>query len=190
MPKMIMVETQLAKEAAQVLDDLGLDIDVAVKMLLKRIVREKGISFLTAYGEGQAASQKREIQQETSPAATDAQLERSMTKNQAVALFKAQGVCFNRNITFSSKNRSAYNYWANPNFAVLEDNWFLILNDWERKELHLFCIPAKTFSPSELVRRSDLPDKVDLQICYNDPTYTDNRSKISFAKYLMKRLNY
>ena len=88
-----------------------------------------------------------------------------------------------RNNTFASKNRASNFYWANPQFDVLEQDWYLILNDWYKKELHLFRTPAYALAANALASRSDNEDKIDLQIIYNDSTFTDSRSKISFANF-------
>ena len=185
MPKFIAIDSQLIKTVEPVLDEYGIDVDTVVKMTLKRIARERDISFLMAK------------QQEAQPQAVPVQNQREVlmeedriSKSRAVSLFESHGVVFNRNITFASKNRSAYNYWANPYFFALESDWYLILNDWIKKELHLFFIPEYALDPQSMVCRIDQKDKIDLQICYNDPTFTDNRSKISFRKYLLKSIKY
>ena len=180
MPKMILVDTQLIKDAESVLNDIGIDVDTVVKMALKRIIRDQSISFLSAVPEAPAPGQSEPTQK----------LDNRITKNQAISLFTAQGFRLSRNVTFSSKNRSAYNYWANPYFFALDSDWHLILNDWIRHELHLFTIPACTLAHDQMVPRFDQQDKIDLQICYNDPTFTDNRSKISFAKFHLKSIRY
>ena len=102
-----------------------------------------------------------------------------MTKNKAIALFINNGNSFNGNITFASKNKTAYNYLANPAFEVLDSDWFLILNDWVHQEVYLFEIAAKTFRYNQLVSRAD-KSQIDLQIMYEDNSFTDTRSKISF----------
>ena len=116
--------------------------------------------------------------------------EKPMTKSRAIALFEQRGIKITKNVTYASKNRAAYNYWANPYFFALEREWFLILNDWIRKELHLFVVPADTLRKSQLIARADQPEMIDLQICYNDPKFIDNRSKISFARFLAKSIRY
>lgn len=65
-----------------------------------------------------------------------------------------------------------------------------ILNDWIKGELHLFMIPAHAIDRRFMVSRVDLREKIDLQIGYNDPTFTDTRSKQSFAKYLVMSIRY
>ena len=183
MPKFFTVDNQLYKSVEPILSDLGIDLDTVIKMTLKRIVREQDISFLTA-----------KPQQEQSASASSSQpaqaVESKMIKSRAVPLFEAQGFHFNKNVTFASKNASARNYWANPYFSALDSDWFLILNDWQKHELHLFIIPAHAIDHEQMVCRGDQKDKIDLQISYSDPTFTDNRSKISFAKYLAKTICY
>lgn len=182
MPKFLSIESQLVKEVEPILNDLGIDLDTVIKMTLKRVVRDRDISFLTAKPE--ETNKNLLLQKNIST------MEDRISKGRAVSLFESYGIRFNQNVTFASKNRSAYNYWANPYFFALEKDWFLILNDWQKRELHLFVIPAGSLDPDRMVCRIDQREKIDLQICFNDPTFTDNRSKVSFSKYLVKTINY
>ena len=109
-----------------------------------------------------------------------------MTKTIAKRLLSIQS----DNVSFSSKNRTANNYWSNPSYDCLNSDWFLILNDWQTNELHLFKIPARSFNRYNLVARADQPHLIDLQIAYRDPTFTDNRSGCSFKKYYVKTIKY
>lgn len=187
MDTIVRVDGTLAKEAEKILNEVGIDLRSVVNMTLKRVVRDGNIAFLMPAM----------VQPVTEPVRnqeTNGLGERGnghvIAKSQAVALFTARGIRFNRNVTFASKNKSAYNYWANPYFSALSQDWYLILNDWIKGELHLFMIPARTIDPAFMVSRVDLKEKIDLQIGYNDPTFTDNRSKHSFAKYLVMSIRY
>lgn len=115
---------------------------------------------------------------------------KDMTKNKAVRLFNQAGYNFCSNVTFSSKNETQDIYWANPQKQFLENNWDLILNDWINNTLYLFRIPAKKINPNQIITRSDQPDKIDLQIQYNDSAFTDSRSGISFLPFLVNNFNY
>ena len=42
----------------------------------------------------------------------------------------------------------------------------------------------------KLVKSEPLIEKIDLQIAYNDTTFTDGRSKVSFADFLVKSISY
>lgn len=181
MKKYVAVDSQFFKEAEPVLDEMGIDLDTVVKMTLKKIAREKDLTFLMNRTEPSMPSAVPPIQQ----------VDRgTMSKNVAVQIFREHGFHFSRNITFASKNRSANNYWANPYFFSLDSEWQLILNDWIKRELHLFIIPARSIAHNQMVPRVDQPDKIDLQIGYGDPTFTDNRSKISFARYRVRSIRY
>lgn len=113
-----------------------------------------------------------------------------MTKSKAIIIFKNENIKLNKNITYASKNRSVDRYWANPNFDVLEEDWYLILNDSICGELHLFRIPKKEISFDKLIPRNDKKNLIDLQIMYGDTTFTDMRSKLGFERYFVKTVKY
>lgn len=172
----ITIDDKLEQDAQLVLDRIGLDMDALIRMTLKRVVLDEGISFLV----GEKKENRR---------STPCEIDR-MTKNKAISLLAAKGVTVNKNVTFASKNKMASNYWANPVFEVLNMEWFLILNDWVHRTLFLFRIPLGTILPAQLVKRKDQEQRIDLQICYSDPTFTDNRSKLSFAPFLVEQVSY
>ena len=186
MDNLIIVEDQLLLEAKQILEKLGLDVNTVTKMALKRIVRDGGISFLIA------DLPKIEVEPIPSPPiSSPTTLDQSrMTKSAAVNLFKSKGYTINHNVTFASKNKVGNYYWANPLFEALKQDWHLILNDWNKKELQLIKIPSHKLTADDLVSRSDNEEKIDLQIAYNDTTFTDSRSKISFSQFLAKSISY
>ena len=186
MANAINVEDQLLQEADQILEKLGLDASTVAKMALKRVVRDGGISFLIA------DLPRIEVEPVTAPPIPSIQNadQGRITKSAATNLFKSKGYSTNHNVTFASKNKVGNYYWANPLFDALKQDWYLILNDWNKKELHLFKIPIHTLNANDLVSRSDNEEKIDLQIAYNDSTFTDSRSKISFARFLIESLTY
>lgn len=174
------LDKELLMESERVLEEMGLDVVTVVRMMLKRLIKENDISFIIN------KSPKIKVDDKN-----DEDIDKvKMTKNKAINLFKMEGCKFNGNITFATKNKSAYNYWANPSFDVLDKDWFLILNDNIRRELYLFLIPKNSIKNSELVCRGDKKHLIDLQIMYEDNTFTDTRSKISLVKYLIKNLKY
>ena len=182
----IYIEEQLLQEVEQILEKLGLDATTVAKMALKRVVRDGGISFLIA------DLPKIEVEPVSGPAipiATTAEQGR-ITKSTAVSLFKNKGFTPSHNLTFASKNRASNYYWGNPLFDVLKQDWYLILNDWIKRELYLFKIHNYALKETDLVSRSDNDKKIDLQIAYNDITFTDSRSKISFAQFLVTTISY
>lgn len=167
-------------EAEEILDQIGLDITTAIKMMLKKITNEKGVSFmLTRFSE---QSKTNDFSKETAVS--------KMTKNKAIYLFRSKGYELNGNVTFASKNKSANCYWANPDISVLSSDWYLILNDCYKQALHLFFIPNHSISSNKVVIRNDKKNQIDLQIMYDDHSFTDTRSKICFKHFMLASVNY
>lgn len=176
-------EDQIFEQANDVFEGIGLDFRSATNMFLKRVIKDGSISFLFSQ---QTISSNKVVDNEILPSLDKG----DMTKNRAIRLFSSKGYSVGKNVTFASKNRSAYNYWANVEFGMLANDWHLILNDWINKVVYLFFIPAHSINAKELTPRSDKPFLVDLQIMYNDTTFTDNRSGFSFNKFLVETIYY
>ena len=116
---------------------------------------------------------------------------KSIGKFDAIRLFKNNGLnILSRNCTFASKNSMSYLYWANPKTDLLEDEWWLILNDNINYKLHIFKIPANSLDINMIKVRADKPYLIDLQILFDDDDFTDTRSNIQFAKWYIKTLSY
>ncbi len=182
--------------AKDILNAQYLNIDTAFEMFLNRTIKEQSILWMlennniiinnsSPCDKGNYVSESNSIYINSLP------MVNTMTKNIAIRMFIANGNTVSKPTTFASKNKSAYNYWANPNWHdVINSDWFLILNDNILKRLYLFIIPKFTFKKDDFITRADNSNQIDLQIAYNDPTFTDNRSKISFRKFLVAELKY
>lgn len=186
MANTIIIDEQLLHDAEQILEEIGLDASAVAKMALKRVVRDGSISFLVADVARIEVQAPAEV---AVPAPADIENGR-ITKSAATNLFRRNGISTNSNVTFASKNKAGNYYWANPLFEALKQDWYLILNDWIKKELHLFKIPAQSLKESDLLPRADNEEKIDLQIAYNDATYTDGRSKVSFYRFHIQSISY
>lgn len=183
------LDKTLIQNVERILDTMGLDITTAIKMMFKKINNENSVSFLLQTPTTTSLpSAPSNFSSNTNSIAEKTTIK--MTKNKAINLFRNEGFSFIGNTTFASKNRGAYNYWANPDFKVLHDHWNLILNDWDKKELHLFSIPSNTLKSSMVVARADKPYQIDIQIMYDDISFTDTRSKLSFKKFHLKTIKY
>ena len=116
---------------------------------------------------------------------------KSISKFDAIRLFKNSGLnILSRNCTFASKNSMSYLYWANPKTDLLEDDWWLILNDNINYKIHIFKISANSLDVDMIKVRADKPYLIDLQILFDDDRFTDTRSNIQFAKWYIKTLTY
>ena len=195
----IEMDEHLLNDANKIFDEVGLDLQMVVKMVLKRVVKENSIAFIVSKNpvtypekEESTISHYNSNHIVTAPIKTNEKKidEVNMTKSMAVRLLKSRGYDITKNVTFASKNRVSSNYWANPDFGLLDGDWNLILNDWLTKKLYLFFIPAHAINYSELIPRNDKNSLIDLQIMYLDPTFTDNRSDYSFSKFLVGDIYY
>ena len=190
--KKIVIEVQedTLDQATGILEDLGLDVESAVRMFLKRVVKDQSVAFVLP--NANAVRVSKPVVERVAPQTTETvKVDRGeMRKTLAVKMFKERGRYIDKNVTYSSKNRTTYNYWSNPNFSVLEEDWTLILNDWVNHKLYLFRIPRNSISASELVGRNDQPDLIDIQILEDNPNFVDRRSDFSFRQFLVDEINY
>ena len=173
--------------AKEIIEDSGLEIDYAINIFLKKVIKENSIGFLFTKRENEVV--ENDSISEDVPLTNLVNVNK-MTKSIAKRLFVNTGLKLCDNCIFASENMSTHIYWANMHYSILSQDWSLILNDKSSKTLYLLFIPAKTFNATDLVMRADKPEVIDLQIAYNDPTFTDNRSKMSFGEYIVKTINY
>lgn len=173
-----------------VLNDLGLDIENAIRMFLRRIVRDQSVAFVLN-NNGNISGISTPFTESNASQSDTTKIDRGeMRKMLAIKMFKERGKIIDKSVTYSSKNRTTYNYWSNPNFSVLNENWSLILNDWVNRKLYLFNIPSRSISASQLVPRNDQKDLIDIQILENDPNFVDKRSGFSFKCFLADEIDY
>jgi hypothetical protein len=109
-------------------------------------------------------------------------------KRKAIKLCREKGFNLNGNVTFASKNGTASTYWANPNIQFLTYDWWLLLNDYEHHNLHIFYIPANSIKDYQIKVRADRSYKIDLQIIYENDLFEDSRSGIQFIKWFKKTI--
>lgn len=199
----ISVDEEILAQATPVIEDMGLTLSSAIQVFLKKVAREQSIDFVLirrdlpfspAPSPEQSINEKEEPARGAYPAPTVESAIKTdrgeMRKRLAVNMFRAKGATLYGTITFSSKNRTTFNYWSNPNFDYLNEDWSLILNDWINRKLYLFQIPRNSISYTELVGRNDQPNLIDLQIYENDPNFTDMRSGYSFKRFLVDEIDY
>ena len=188
------IDDSVIASVQEVIEPLDFDIEMVIKILLKRISREKNLDFLLANGKTQeeikSVNEEPLVATKSISGSMERNTFRDMRKSLAISIFRSKGIVFSDNITYASKNRTAYNYWANPTFERLELDWFLILNDWINKVIYLFKIPSGAISQDDLIARGDNNNQIDLQILYNDPNFRDTRSNYIFKEFLVMSENY
>lgn len=109
-----------------------------------------------------------------------------MSKSDAIQIFRTNGFPIMGNVNFASENKNGRKFWANPKIELLNYDWWLILDDIDKREIHLFFIPAKSISENDICIRSDKTNLIDIQINYNDYSFEDSRSKIVFKQWFKK----
>ena len=120
--------------------------------------------------------------------------ENDLDKSEIYTICRKNGINLPHNhndFTKAKLNNGVPKYWANPNKKLLSQEWWLTLVDINKRELHVFRIPANSIRAEQLKFKS--PNLIDLQIYYNDhhyPNFTDSRSGIHFKKWLVRTIPY
>ncbi len=180
------VKDEIFEQVNEILDGCDLDMEIAIKMFFKRIIREKSISFMLPKTDSCEAKSRCSDNSASTPRADKGEMRKSI----AVRLFKERKNNLSNTVTYSSKNRTTHNFWANPSFSVLKSDWSLILNDWINRKLFLFYIPENSIPASILYPRNDQKNLIDLQILENVPGFVDKISGFSFKKFLIDEIDY
>ncbi|MDR0326422.1 MAG: hypothetical protein LBI19_10075 [Oscillospiraceae bacterium] len=114
----------------------------------------------------------------------------TLSRTEAVMICKRNGVSIDSKYTLSKRNKSNPFYWSNPSITCLSQDWYLLLNDHRNNELHVFKVPANSLSADKLRFRKDKPNTIDLNIRCDDNTFEDSRSKVCFATWHKKTIQY
>ena len=112
---------------------------------------------------------------------------KSIKAKTAIQLFDEKGynIC-HYNTSYASKNNGHDVYWINPDKRHLNEDWYIILNDYINKRLYLLNIPKNSISNLEM--RNDRICNVSIR--YNDINFLDVNSNICFGKYLIDMIEY
>jgi len=181
--KLLANETVL-QNVESILEENGLELQSIFNVMLKKIDREKSIGFLFGQNLYENDIKQRDVQ------SREKEFEFGSNVKMSKTIAKKMFSLIENNVTYASKNKGVNHYWANPLCSCLKNDWYLILNDWQARELHLFKVPAFSLYAEELVVRADKIEFIDLQIAYNDPDFTDTRSGIRFKPFFVKTIKY
>jgi len=114
-------------------------------------------------------------------------------KNDAITYLEEKGITVGKKMTYAVKQQGKDEFWANPKKNLLEQEWWLVLNNNETMELVVIKIPAKAITISQdgvggLIVRPDKPDRLDLYI--NTVTFKDRKSDVDLSQYVVKKVKY
>lgn len=109
-------------------------------------------------------------------------------KKEAKEYLQSVGMNLTGNVTYAKDSDRNY-YWANPNVDLLLDEWQIILNNTNEKQLTVLRIPSNLFSigtgDNQLCVRKDVPYRIDLRIDKN--TLIDKASGMDFKPFVVKK---
>lgn len=109
-------------------------------------------------------------------------------KADAINYLKTKGIDVNKP-TYAKKSQDKNEFWANPQTHLLNEDWWMILNNNETMELFVLLIPANSLSRDlGLKVRVDKHELLDLNINCN--TFIDRKSGIDFSPYIRERVKY
>jgi hypothetical protein len=115
--------------------------------------------------------------------------DKCISKTDAMAKFQNSNLTLTlKNTTFASLNKTSGNYWANPNKELLKCDWFLILNNPQKKQLYLLKIPAHTLETSSFRMKNG--DLIDLNIDPFSDNLIDVKTKRQFAQFKINECKY
>lgn len=114
-------------------------------------------------------------------------------KAESIQFLKDRGISIGKNVTYAVKQDKKDEFWANPNVSLLDQDWYILLNNVVSHELIVLLVPAKTLKmnhagDSGLYSRNDRKERIDLNI--NIDTLIDKRSKINFSSFEQARISY
>lgn len=117
-----------------------------------------------------------------------------MTKSEAIEIFNNMGYNLSsRNASWATLNKTIPVYWSNAPVTCLNMNWYLMLHDNVNCRVYLFYIPQNSIQNSALSTRTDNPNRLHIEINYDDPLFRDRRSTsrcYSFKKFLVNEFQY
>lgn len=114
-------------------------------------------------------------------------------KNAAIHYFLDHGVSLPKKTSYATLSEGSAYFWCNPNVSVLNDDWYLILNNTLEHEL-ILCLIKPSIAKSKkddfdgFVVRKDNDKRIDLKIDMN--TLKDKSSNFDFLPFVINRVNY
>ncbi|MDR2822381.1 MAG: GIY-YIG nuclease family protein [Acholeplasmatales bacterium] len=136
-----------------------------------------------------------EIGQETNPNKKSVPNDNNINKEDSIKLLKKQGCDFsNNNINYGTIQLEKDVFWLNPNVKNLKKDWYIILNNQEKKIIYFLQIPENTFSYSypketgKLCTRKDRKNTINLNI--SQSSFDDTVSGCGFKSFIKKEINY
>lgn len=114
-------------------------------------------------------------------------------KAEAIQYAKDHGVAVGKNASYAVRQTNRPEFWVNPKTSLLAKEWYIVLNDNQKNQLIILCIPANAISLKKdgaagLTTRADRPGIIALTIACD--TLIDKRSGFDFSPFVLQRMSY
>lgn len=106
-----------------------------------------------------------------------------------------QGLVFGEYLTYACSQKSKKVFWANPRVAFLSNDWDIVLNNYETREIICLKVPAKTFTYKSDRSKDGFNTRIkndalclDINLTINE--LIDTGSRFELSPYITKRVKY
>lgn len=114
----------------------------------------------------------------------------SLDKSDAMRICQRNNVKIPRCVTFANLSNINGKYPANVKLSYLNEEWMLLLNDGFNNKLHIFKVPANTFSQNDFYIREDKNLIVLAIDNYFDDTHPQQKIYNRFYEYKIQTIDY
>ena len=106
-----------------------------------------------------------------------------------------QGLSFGNFLTYAGSQKSKNVFWANPRVACLSNDWDIVLNNYESREIICVRVPAGTFTYMHDGCNQGFNTRIkDNTLCLDfnvtQDKFVDVRSQYDLTPYITKRIKY
>jgi len=115
-----------------------------------------------------------------------------LNRTDALSICRSNGVIIGGNYSVSNRTQHGSHFANDIPVSNLTQNWWLLLVDHRKRELHVFKIGANEVSENEMyvINNKHKQHTVKLNILCDDDTFTDKLRKKQFKRWLVKTIKY
>lgn len=116
-------------------------------------------------------------------------------KKVTLKFLSQQGLVFGNCLTYAGSQKVKNVFWANPRVAFLSNDWDIVLNNYETREIIYIKIPANTFvyrheGCEEGFNTRFKDNTLCLDFNLSKDKFVDDHSQYDLSSYIIKRFKY
>ena len=97
--------------------------------------------------------------------------------------------------SYATLQKDKNSFWINPKVNRLSEDWYIVLNNVDKRELTVILVPAnslvlKSSEHSGLLTRKDVAHSNEIDLNLDANSLVDLRSKIDFSKFVIHKISY